>query len=262
MADFAPMCNAARGMQPGEAWSEHVWNPAEVAAVIAVGLRAADAALAEEQAVAGLDAMDERAIQGVLASALTAGGWGVHREVPFPGDEAQGDNARDRCDLVLTPEPGDAPLDPIHARRRIDAAEGTLFAPLAERIEHDASRGGTAPAEAMWLEIKTVAQHCYRQGVPSPNRSYGAELVSGPAADIAKLEGDGVIRHAASVVVLFAETERVARHDLIELSSRLLERDLPISTPILEVVPILDRAGNAVSVVAVFPLRGIGLDAS
>ncbi len=226
-----------------------------IAGVLLDALTARDRALAAEQAVHGIDALKELELHAILAEGLVSSGFGVHREVPYPADAARGDNDRDRCDLVLTPSPGDRLADPVHAARRIEAAEGTLFAPLAGRIEAEAARDEVDPSDAVWLEVKVVAQHCYRGGVPGPNRSYSSELVDGPAGDAAKLECDGVIRHAAVVVVVFTETEAIARHDVGAMVHRLLDRDLPVGAPVVEAGPIVDRAGNGCVSVAVVRVR-------
>jgi len=234
------------------------WSSALIADVLLDALTTADRALTDEQAFHGVDAMDELRLHGVLAAGLGRAGWGVHREAPYPGDTARGDNDRDRCDLVLTPSPAHPLADPVHADRRVGAAGGTLFEPVAERMEAEASSGTVDPADACWLEVKVVGQHRYRHGVPGPNRAYSAELVAGPIADVRKLAGDGVISEACAVVVLFTETEGVARHDLMTMTIRLLEKDLPVGSPSIASGPIEDRAGNACVSVGVLPLRGIG----
>ncbi len=211
--------------------------------------------LAREQAALGIDAMKETELHEILAGGLASEGFGVLREVPYPGDDAPAENDRDRCDLVLTPSPSDRLADPVHAARRIRAAEGTLFAPLAAGIEARAVQDEIDPADAVWLEVKVIAQHAYRRGVPGPNRSYSSELVDGPAGDIAKLECDGVIRLAAAVVVLFTESEQIALHDIDAMAHRLIDRDLPVGVPATESRPMTDRAGNATVTAAVLRVR-------
>lgn len=259
MADFAPMCNAGRRMEHGPVNPGGAWRPDEVASALLEGLRRAGERLDGEQAVHGPDALDERGLHAILAEGLASAGWGVAREAPYPGDVERGDRERDRCDLVVLPGPGLTLLDPVHGRRRVEGGAGTLFASVAEAMEAEAALGAVAPDEALWLEVKAIAQHTRRHGIPVPNRAYAGELVRGPAEDIAKLAFDGVITHAASVVVLFTETEDIARHDLLEMTARLLDRDLPVSTPSTALAPITERMGNACVAVAVLPLRGLGL---
>ena len=50
-------------------------------------------------------------------------------------------------------------------------------------------------------------------------------------ADIAKLAGDDRIRFGALCLLLFAEDEATARHDLDALLHTCLDEDLPVSTP-------------------------------
>ncbi len=231
-------------------------------------LAEAEAELAAEHAALGLDARDETALHPLLADGIAREGWGIRREVPYPNDAGEpepgtparkGDGARDRCDLVLLEDPDAELLDPVHASRRVRAAGGTLFADLAPEIESAATAGAVPPADAVWIEIKAVAQHAYRDGVPGPNRAYQSEMLNGPAADICKLMGDGVIERAAAGLVLFTETEDIARHDLDHLAHRLLDDGLPIGLPEVRSAPIADRAGNACVTVALFPLRGLGI---
>lgn len=228
----------------------------------------ADRALADEQAVRGIDALAELALHPILAGGFSSAGWGVHREIPYPGDDAEraraddtpgSDRDRVRCDLVITPSPADRLADPVHAHRRIARAAGTLFEPIAEDIETRATTDHTEPADAFWLEIKVVGQTRYRQGVPVPNPAYGAELVAGPIADAEKLADDGVIQHAAITLVVFTAHEDIARADLATVTHRLFDKHLPIGSPSIASGPIQDHAGNAAVTVAVFPLRGIGL---
>ena len=226
---------------------------------MADALRDAEAVLRDEQAPLGLDALDETALHPILARGLEQAGWGVHREALYPSDHESADSARDRCDLVLTDDPDAVLLDPVHADRRVRAGEGTLFADLATQMESAASAGAANPADAARVEVKAVAQHAYRDGVPGPNRAYATEMVNGPAADVCKLVGDARIERAAACLVLFTEDESVARHDIQRVAHRLLDDGLPIGIPEIASVPIADRAGNARVTVAVFPIRGLGL---
>ena len=224
-----------------------------------------DADLAAQQAVRGLDALDERDLHRLLAAAAETVGYGVLLEVPYPGASRSGRpprrprrSERERCDLVLTPLPGQRLADPVEALMERDKAEATLFAHLAE--EPVAAAPGApppvAPEDTLWLEVKTLGQYCFREGVPGPNPSYAGELVGGPARDIAKLARDPQIITAAAMVVLFCESEQVARHDLAEAANRWLDRDLPIADPIIDGLPIQDRIGNAWCAVAMVRVRG------
>lgn len=229
----------------------------------------ADADLAAQQAVRGLDALDECDLHPVLAAAVESVGCGVLREVCYPGEALAAArprgrrprrSERERCDLVLTPLPGQQLADPVEALIERDQAEQTLFAHLVDeptgvRPRQAASLPHILPEDALWLEIKTLGQYCYREGVPGPNPSYTSELVGGPARDIAKLARDPQIHTAAAVVVLFCASEQVARHDLAEAANRWLDKDLPITDPIIDGLPIADRIGNAWCAVAAVRVR-------
>ena len=247
---------------------------------MASALRVAEENLRDEHAPLGLDALDETALHPLLAQGFERAGWGVFRETLYPGDAGRSDDddrggepsrrdqngvdrrekdtARDRCDLVLTESPGVALLDPVHADRRLRAAADTLFADLAPAMEADANADTVRPEDAFWLEIKSVAQYAYRDGVPGPNRSYAAEMVNGPAADVCKLIGDGIIERAALALILFTESEDIARNDIDQTAHALLDMGLPVGIPDIASTPIADRAGNAAATVAVFTARGLG----
>lgn len=191
----------------------------------------------------------------VLAGGFEAAGLGVFREQPYPGDASLRPKhaARERCDLVLTTTPGLPLLDPVASLKAMDAAAGTLFADSAPSML--AAQPRTDPADALWIEIKSVGQFCYTHGVPGPNRAYSAELLTIARSDIPKLSKDPMIGSAAILVVLFTATREVASHDLTAFSHRCLDRDLPISTPATSGFPIPDIAGNAWCAVAVVPVR-------
>ena len=238
-----------------------MWRMSEIMASLVEGIASFDRRLRAEQAVRGLDALDEVALHPVAAEALSSGGFGVLREVVYPGEHAAGlrRSARARCDLVLLPEPGMTLEDPAAEQARLDAAEGTLFAQTAAELAELADTPGVVRAgDACWLELKSVAQHAFVDGVPGPNRAYADQMVRGPLADLVKLARDPSVWTGASVVVLFCESESVARHDLNAAAHRLLDADLPLGTPEIGGAPIEDRAGNAWCGIGIYPLRAGG----
>jgi hypothetical protein len=162
---------------------------------------------------------------------------------------------RARCDLVLLPEPGQRLEDPALEQAVLAASEGTLFAEVAHEIEEGRSSPKVPAGEAYWLEVKAVAQHAYVDGVPGPNRAYATQLVRGVMEDLIKLASDPSIWHAGAVLLLFAESEAIARHDLAATAHALLTDDVPIGTPEITGTAIEDRAGNAWCGVGLFPLR-------
>ena len=57
------------------------------------------------------------------------------------------------------------------------------------------------------------------------------------------------------MLVLFTSDAETAEHDLGRAFHRLLDRDLPIGSPVWESLEIQDRAGNAACSVALAPVR-------
>ncbi len=237
-----------------------VWSGSELVRIAAQALRDADARLRDEQAVRGIDALDEVGLHPVLGGGFSEAGYGVWPERPYAGRVADRAIRRDRerCDLVLTGEPGARLLDPVSELVEIDRATGTLFEPLAESIAgamSGADERVVEPGEAFWLEVKAVAQYAYVEGVPRANRAYATQLVKGPLDDAKKLAREATIEHAGAMVVLFACDEATVEHDLGQMAHRLLDKDAPIRAPEWEVFAIEDRAGNGACGVALAPIR-------
>lgn len=244
-----------------------MWRADDIVEIIAGAIEEADRALREEQAVYGLDAMEEVELHPIIAGGFIAAGMGVLREQGYPTqwkrkrrskDEMPLPRDRERCDLVITPSPGQTLLDPFAmekaASRARKEAAGTLFEPVVEAAP-EPSACGIAPDDAYWLELKVVAQFSVESGVPGPNRAYGSQLTRFAAADIGKLSCDRTIVHGGLALVLFTADERTAVHDSGVLLERLLTRGLRIGSPVRKSAPILDRIGNAVCTVVLAPLR-------
>jgi hypothetical protein len=231
-----------------------MWRLPDIAQIATHALKARNDALRLEQAVRGLDAMDEVEFHPLLAAGFESAGYGVVREHPYPGEPQRRPRhaQRERCDLVLTPSRGTPIRDPVAELRTQDAAAGTLFEPLAQTLS---IAPGIPPAEALWLEVKLVGQFSCAAGIPGPNASYTSELLTLPAADIRKLSRDGSIRHAALLLIHFSEDQAIAEHDLGVFLRRCLERNLPIGTPELERFPVADRIGNRLCTLVLVPVR-------
>ncbi|MFI4897759.1 MAG: hypothetical protein ACIARR_08030 [Phycisphaerales bacterium JB059] len=231
------------------------WSGRELVEIAAQTLRDRDAALREEQAVFGLDAMDEVALHPVLGAGFRGAGLGVHPEQVYAGSvEARAARReRERCDLVLAGDPEARLLDPVAELVEIDRASGTLFEPVAETMVPEGAV--VEPGEAYWLEVKAVAQVAYVSGTPGPNRAYASQLVGGPGADIVKLAREPTIRHGGAMVILFAQDVETGEHDIAQMFHALLDRDLPISETVWEGFEIEDRAGNGACVVALAGVR-------
>ncbi|MEL6797653.1 MAG: hypothetical protein AAFO89_12630 [Planctomycetota bacterium] len=231
-----------------------MWSLDELADTAAVGIADANLALRDEDAVRGLDHLDEVDIHTVLEAAFLQADLGVLREHPFPTPPKRRPKAseRERCDLVLLPEPDLTLADPESQLAEREDAESTLFASAAERL---VTSTDLDPADAFWLEIKATGQFVARDDVPQPNRRYTTELIRTPAADIRKLAREPLAEQAAVAIVLFAADEATARHDLGVAVHRWLDDDLPVRSPAIRVVSIDERIGNTVAAVCLVPIK-------
>lgn len=231
------------------------WSGRELVEISAQTLRDRDRALREEQAVSGLDALDEVGLHPVLGEGFRGHGLGVHPEQMYAGviQDRAIRRDRERCDLVLARDPEARLIDPVAELVEIDRASGTLFEPVAESIIPD---GAVVEAgEAYWLEVKTVSQVAFVSGTPGPNSAYASQLVGGPAADIVKLAREPTIEHGGSMMVLFTQDIETGEHDIGQMFHRLLDKDLPVSESVWEAFEIEDRAGNGACVVALAGVR-------
>lgn len=217
------------------------------------GLMRAARALDDEQAVRGLDALDERDIQSVLAGAFEGAGLGVFREWPYTVPEGfrARKSDRERCDLVLTAGPAERPRDPVAERVERERAAGTLFAGmLADAPAADGSAG-----ETVWLEVKVAGQFAYAAGVPGPSRGYSSLLVGALREDVAKLASEDGVGARGVLLVLFASSRGVTDHDVPAALHRCLDWGLGVGTSIAAGFPITDRIGNAWCAVWLVPVR-------
>ena len=214
-----------------------MWDLRTVCDRAADALREEAARRDEEQSPYGLDALDEVELHPLFAAAFEAHGWGALREQRYPGVSSRPRRSEgDRCDVVLTHEPGERLLDPLMA--------GTLFA----------SRG-VDPLDALWIEVKTAHQSALIGGVAGPDPGYASSLLTGAMRDVRKLGADDGIVHAALLLTMFTQDEHIARHDLGAWAHRCLDKGLSIRAPIVASFPIADRIGNGACLVAV-----IGVD--
>ncbi|MEL6497345.1 MAG: hypothetical protein AAF937_09305 [Planctomycetota bacterium] len=231
-----------------------MWSLDELADTAAAGIADANLALRDENAVRGLDHLDEVELHTVLEAAFLHADLGVLREHPFPTSPKRRPKAseRERCDLVLLPEPDLTLADPETQLAEREDAETTLFAQAADQLVTPADLD---PADAFWLEIKATGQFVARDDVPQPNRRYTTELIRAPATDIRKLAREPLAEQSAVALVLFAADEPTARHDLGVAVHRWLDDDLPIRSPAIRVTAIDERIGNAVAAVCIVPIR-------
>jgi hypothetical protein len=91
----------------------HIWAFDHLADAVAAGLARAEADLAAEQAVHGLDIRRELDIHPILHAGLRAAGYGVTPEQRFPRDRVHRRRSQGvRCDLVVTPAASRSPTTP------------------------------------------------------------------------------------------------------------------------------------------------------
>lgn len=226
----------------------------QLAETVAQALADRADALDEEQSVQGVDALKETQLHDIAADGAAGAGFGVFREVPFPAldDPTIRTTARQRCDLVLTPDPSLKPVDTLAVHNEREAIGATLFAQTslaAEPVE-----GVCQPEDACWIEIKTTALFACRDGVFVPNRTYSSELVNGLTTDSTKLASDDRIWHALFLLIVFGEDERQVERDIRALAAHGVDSGLPIRSPTIVSRPINNRAGNGAFGVGAFEL--------
>jgi len=225
----------------------------EVLGIAGAVLERAAAELDREQAVRGIDALDETDIQPVLAGAFEVAGLGVFRECPYfvpPGGRERG-RERERCDLVLTPSPGLPPRDPVAERRERAEIAGSLFAGAIR----DFLPAGAEPEQTAWIEVKVAGQFAFAAGVPGPSRGYTSLLVGALRRDIAKLASEESAGARAVLLVVFAESRGVTDHDVPVALHRCMDDGLPVGDARSVGFAISDRIGNAWCAVWVVPVR-------
>lgn len=193
------------------------WNLALLADRLAATLANAEAALAQEQAVRGLDALDERALQCILGEGLCHHHQ-VVREVHYPSSAGRKFTHRPRCDLVLTPA-------------------GTELA--------------SAPEEALWLEVKVA---CQLSELGGRHRGYTRRWQA-VVTDLRKMTDEVAIRESAQVLVVFTETETVLAKDLGSFENLLVREGVLAGFRHVRTVPIIDRIGHRFCSVAIWPTR-------
>ncbi len=207
----------------------------------------------------GLDSHSETRLHPLLAQAFAHNGHGVVREVGYPTSpiDRPNETQRQRCDLVLTPNFDQAIFDPIDEQRTQDQAVGTLFEAFVQDSDPSLTPSSdmVPPKEAFWVEVKSVGQYSYVEGVPGPNTNYTNELLKGPREDIVKLASDSHIHHAASLIVLFTEYRDAGQKDITTVVNEMLNHKLPVQLPVLDSFPITNHAGNEWCTLGLIPLR-------
>lgn len=218
------------------------WDFSTVADHLEQAVRASEDDLRLEQAVYGLDARDERALQATLAERLAAH-YAVAREVHYPSSKGSKLTHRMRCDLVLSPKGLPVLLDPPMPRKKKgDANQPGLFDPPAVP--------SCPPGDALWLEVKVAYQ--FREG-GARNARYGAQWRQAVVADLKKMEAEPLIREAGLVLVVFNESAEVLAKDLELFEDVLVRKEVLAGFRHVRSVPITERIGHRLCTIAVWP---------
>lgn len=191
---------------------------------------AAEARSRLEQAVYGLDSLDELQLHALLANHLHQH-WEVAREVHYPSSVGAKRTHRMRCDLVLTP--------PGHPLKR-DTEAPSLFDPAKL----------ASPSEGLWLEVKVAYQ--FREGAIR-HGGYSAQWRNSVVEDLRKMEADPLIREAALVLVVFNESAQVLEKDLELFELVLAQKEVLAGFRQVRSTPILDRIGHQLCTIALWP---------
>jgi hypothetical protein len=218
-----------------------MWQAVSIVRIVTDGLERAASDREREDAVSGIDRLEETQLQPLIAEALHRAGLGVWPEQRYPADRIHRRRSQGRrCDLVLTDS---ITLSPVRALAVADSAADPSKK-ISERPD------APLPPDAFWLEIKTVAQFT----AEGPARDYSPRLLGDVAADVGKMASDPDIRYAGVLLVLFTRDRETARHDLLAWQLRCSEKDLPVFSPAVGGFCLNDRVGNGHATVALFPV--------
>lgn len=207
-----------------------LWPFSTIADDVAAAIAAAEAELRLEQAVRGLDSMDEKQIQSLLAGQLGAR-YEVAREVHYPSSRGSKLTHRQRCDLVLSPK--GRPL----AR---DSRPAGLFDPVDP----------CPPGEALWLEVKVACQ--FREGTVR-HGGYGAQWRTAVVEDLRKMESESPIREAGLLLVVFTESLEVLEKDLQLFEDVLVMKEVLAGFRQVRSTPVLERMGHRFCTAVLWP---------
>jgi hypothetical protein len=207
-----------------------IWDFSTVTERLHDAIASSEADLRLEQAVYGLDRMDERQIQALLAERLTPH-YCVAREVHYPSSRGNKLSHRARCDLVLSPK--GLPL-------RLDSAPPTLFDPAST----------CEPGQALWLEVKVAYQ--FREGGVR-HMGYGPQWRQKVVDDLRKMEAEEQIHEAGLVLIVFNESQAVLEKDLQLFEDVLVRKEVLAGFRQVRSVPVTERIGHNLCTVAVWP---------
>jgi hypothetical protein len=207
-----------------------MWDLSTFADRLQDAIASAEAELRLEQAVYGLDRLDERKMQALLTERLSAH-YEVAREVHYPSSKGKKLSHRARCDLVICPK--GLPL-------RLDSAPPSLFDPVQM----------CDPEKALWLEVKVAYQ--FREGGVR-HMGYGTQWRQKVVDDLRKMEAEPLIHDAGLVLVVFNESQAVLDKDLELFEDVLARKEVLAGFRQVRSVPITERIGHTLCTVAVWP---------
>ena len=207
-----------------------MWDFSTLADRFRDAVASAEAELRLEQAVYGLDRLDERRIQALLAERLIPW-YEVVREVHYPSTRGRKLTHRARCDLVLATK--GCPL-------KLDSAEPTLFDPAK----------ACDPTDALWLEVKVAYQ--FREG-GARHGGYGQQWRSGVVEDLRKMDAEENIHEAGLVLIVFNESGEILEKDLQLFEDVLARKEVLAGFRHVRSVPITERIGHHLCTIAVWP---------
>ncbi len=206
------------------------WDFVQLADRLRDIIQAAENDLRLEQAVYGLDAKDEVAIQSLLAEQLAAH-YCVAREVHYPSTATKKISSRMRCDLVLCP---------LARPLKLESVTPTLFDPAEV----------TGPELALWLEVKIAYQ--FGEG-GRRHTHYTSQWRNAVVDDLRKMEAEPLIRHAGLLLIVFNESKEVLEKDLELFEDVLARKEVLAGFRQVRSIPILDRLGHHLCTIALWP---------
>jgi len=183
-----------------------------------------------EQAVYGIDSLDELQLHELLAAHLSKH-MCVSRESYYPSSAGNKRTHRMRCDLALTP---------LGRPLTLDYEPAGLFDPV----------NPAGPADALWVEVKVARQF---RAPGERHAGYGQQWRTSVVNDIKKIEGEPMIHEAALLLIVFTEADWVIEKDLDLLEDVLVQKEVLAGSRQVRHVKISDRIGHTRASVALWP---------
>ncbi len=207
-----------------------LWDLSSIADQVHQVIQAGEDEKRLEQAVYGLDSMDEKTVQSLLAGGL-AKWYEVAREVHYPSSFGKKLTHRARCDLVLSP---------LGKPLKRDATPPNLFDPPLQCEAKD----------ALWLEVKVACQ--YREGNVR-HGGYGSQWRNAVIDDLRKMEAEEPIREAGLLLIVFNESAEVLEKDLDLFETALVIKEVLAGFRQVRSVKITERIGHHLCTAALWP---------